>query len=129
MYTVYILACDSRRTYVGATVDLARRLRQHNGDLVGGARRTHGVRWRVACTIVGFRTWPEALKYEYALRRVGRREVKRWDLEGRRRAVEALRKKERWSSTSPLASEVPLRVTWTDDSLLRTAPLPDAVDD
>lgn len=125
-YHVYILeTCDEqdkkyRPTYVGATVDLDRRLRQHNCELAGGARRTtkhakgseHRHRWRIACTVTGFRTWPEALKFEYAIRRVGRQQVRRWNLEGRRRAMELLMQKERWSSTSPLASEVPLEVKW-----------------
>ena len=110
-------------TYVGATVGLERRLRQHNGEIAGGARRTTAYRsatnsqtaqkaWRVAATVTGFRTWSEALKFEYALRRVGRRHVRRWDLHGRRLALEHLMGMERWSSTSPPASEVPLEVCW-----------------
>ena len=113
MLTVYILACESRRTYVGATVDLAKRLRQHNGEITGGARRTHGTTWRVVCQVTGFRTWSEALKFEHAIRRVGRREVRRWDVEGRRRALEILLCKHRWSSTSPPASDVPLDIVWS----------------
>lgn len=37
------------RTYVGIAVDVARRARQHNGELPGGARSTRAGRpWRVA---------------------------------------------------------------------------------
>lgn len=40
-YTVYCLINASRRrTYVGSTNHLERRLRQHNGELVGGAKYT-----------------------------------------------------------------------------------------
>lgn len=37
---VYLLACADGTYYAGVTVDLERRLRQHNGELVGGARYT-----------------------------------------------------------------------------------------
>ena len=40
-YFVYMLiSCDQKRTYIGCTNDLRRRLRQHNGEIVGGARAT-----------------------------------------------------------------------------------------
>jgi hypothetical protein len=40
-YYVYILeSSDHAATYVGATVDLDHRLRQHNKELVGGAHAT-----------------------------------------------------------------------------------------
>ena len=38
----YIVANDRDRTYNGYTTNLRRRLRQHNGELVGGARATRG---------------------------------------------------------------------------------------
>ena len=108
---VYLLStARSRRTYVGATVDLSRRLRQHNGELCGGARRTSASGpWSVDCYVSGFRNWREALQFEHAWRRAGR-SVRRWDVPGRKRALELLMARERWSSTSPLASDVPLVV-------------------
>jgi putative endonuclease len=43
-----LLSADGKRTYVGVTVDLQRRLEQHNGGCPGGARATRvGRPWRI----------------------------------------------------------------------------------
>lgn len=39
-WVVYLLRCADRSLYAGVTADLTRRLRQHNGELAGGARYT-----------------------------------------------------------------------------------------
>ncbi len=41
---VYLLRCRDGSFYTGVARDLERRLRQHNGELVGGARYTRGRR-------------------------------------------------------------------------------------
>lgn len=56
---------DGRRTYVGATVDPARRLRQHNGEIVGGARATKGRVWTRRFLIGGFADERTALRFEW----------------------------------------------------------------
>ena len=64
---VYLLTNPiNRRTYLGSTTDHTRRLRQHNGDLVGGARYTHmhaPKQWRVHCVVSGL-TKQEAMSLE-----------------------------------------------------------------
>ena len=54
-------------TYIGATVDGDRRLRQHNGELVGGAKATHKRPngWYRVCYVRGFSTWNAALSFEW----------------------------------------------------------------
>lgn len=55
----YILSLvgDDRVTYIGYTINILRRLRQHNGELVGGARFTtrhgpsRGMVWRVVALV------------------------------------------------------------------------------
>lgn len=37
---VYMLRCSDDSLYTGVTTDIDRRLRQHNGELVGGAKYT-----------------------------------------------------------------------------------------
>ena len=37
---IYVLRCSDGSLYAGVTIELARRLRQHNGELAGGARYT-----------------------------------------------------------------------------------------
>ena len=78
-WCVYILATeDDRSTYVGATVDPARRLRQHNKEIKGGAKATSarvasGHKWRRLCRIVGFPDNHAALSFEWRLKSLARR--------------------------------------------------------
>ncbi len=41
---VYLLECADGTLYCGVTTDLERRVREHNGELPGGARYTSGRR-------------------------------------------------------------------------------------
>ena len=70
-YYVYLLKSTvSNRTYVGYTVDIKRRLRQHNGLIVGGAKRTrHGRPWKVVLWVSGFPFERTALQYEFCIQK------------------------------------------------------------
>lgn len=62
----YMLCSDDGcRTYVGATVDPDRRLRQHNGEISGGARATHGRHWSRRFLVAGFTDERDALRFEW----------------------------------------------------------------
>lgn len=66
MWSCYMLASlDRKKTYVGATVDPARRLRQHNGEISGGARATKGRMWRRVFLVNGFEDERAALRFEW----------------------------------------------------------------
>ncbi len=71
-WLVYVLvAANGRRTYVGITNDLERRLEQHNGRLPGGAKSTRAGRpWSVAITRGPFVTRGEALRLEYRIKQL-----------------------------------------------------------
>ena len=65
-----ILWC--RSTYVGATVNLERRLRQHNKEIKGGAIATtskvnQGYSWRHVCYVKGFPSWQTALLLSFIM--------------------------------------------------------------
>lgn len=74
---VYLLANATRsRTYVGATKDVARRIRQHNGEIKGGARSTRSGRpWSIVATIEArdakppaVTDWTAALRLEWRIK-------------------------------------------------------------
>jgi predicted GIY-YIG superfamily endonuclease len=66
---VYCLATveEPTLTYIGATIDKDRRLKQHNGILVGGARATsrRPGGWYRVCHVRGFPSFNTALSFEW----------------------------------------------------------------
>jgi len=77
-FFVYVLECSDGATYVGATMDLDRRLRQHNKEIQGGAHATgvkvgRGHTWRRACYVSGFPDWQSTLQFEWRLKQLARK--------------------------------------------------------
>lgn len=69
-----LVSHDSRRTYVGATKHMARRIRQHNGIIKGGAKYTRrGRPWTIAFQVSGFRSWREVLQFEWRFKHIRRK--------------------------------------------------------
>lgn len=71
LWTVYLLRNrKSGRTYIGSTTDVKRRLRQHNREIVGGARSTRlgAPDWQIDCFLTGFATRSEACRWERILK-------------------------------------------------------------
>ena len=98
-FFVYLLESSCKRaTYVGATVNLERRLRQHNKEISGGAHATgarvaRGQTWRRACHVTGFPTWQAALQFEWRFKQLTRREpssATQTPLERRKSALQKL---------------------------------------
>ena len=95
-FYVYLLISSSKSTYIGATIDLNRRLRQHNGELVGGAKATKikvkkGEIWERACHVSEFPSWQAALQFEWRWKRLCRKFSKKmYPLERRLNALKML---------------------------------------
>ena len=79
-FFVYLLeAQPSGATYVGATVNVDHRLRQHNGLLAGGAHATtmrvkKGEVWRRIMYVSGFPDWTAALQFEWRWKQLSRKQ-------------------------------------------------------
>ena len=92
-FFVYLLECSDKSTYVGATVDVDHRLRQHNKEIKGGAVATTskigcGHTWKRVLYVRGFPDWPSALQFEWAFKYYSRKFGKRmYPLERRMRGL------------------------------------------
>jgi structure-specific endonuclease subunit SLX1 len=77
-FFVYLLLSSDNATYVGATVDLDRRLRQHNKEIKGGAFATSskvlkGETWIRVAHVEGFPDWQSALQFEWRWKQLSRK--------------------------------------------------------
>ena len=77
MAYVYFIESSKGATYIGATVDLDKRIRQHNKEITGGAVATsnkviQGEIWSYYCYVENFPSYNEALKFEWRWKQLSR---------------------------------------------------------
>jgi len=72
---VYIVQCADTSLYTGYARDVQKRLLEHNGDAkIAGAKYTHGRRPVVLQYYEEFSTRSDALKREYEIKQLSRKE-------------------------------------------------------
>jgi len=124
---VYLLeASDRSATYVGATVNLKRRLRQHNKEIKGGAKATgkkvaRGVQWNRILYVEGFPDWQAALQFEWRFKQLGRTKPAKHVKNPLQRRLVSLRHLLALPSSTtralPFASwQSPPRIVWSQES-------------
>jgi predicted GIY-YIG superfamily endonuclease len=122
MSVVYCLVTpDQRFTYVGATKNLTRRLRQHNGEITGGAKYTKRSKsWRVLFYLEGFADssegWRETLSCEWHLKHVSRYRKGTSPVARRERNVTTLLKRQRWAHLKKIVPSQQMGISWSDES-------------
>ena len=76
-YCYMIYTNDFKHTYIGATTNPFRRLRQHNSELSGGAKATSiqskkGLTWQLGCYVSNIPEWRSTLQIEWRWKQLGR---------------------------------------------------------
>ena len=119
---VYLLESTKGATYVGATVDLERRLRQHNKELKGGAHTTSmkvakGESWSRVCYVEGFPDWQAALQFEWRWKQLSRKLPAMNPLKKRMMALKQLLDLERPTQKAKTYLEwtTPPMIQWSSD--------------
>jgi len=107
---VYLLVSTSGCTYIGATVNLTRRLRQHNKEISGGAKATgikvaKGELWIRAAHVSGFPDWQAALQFEWRWKQLSRMKKESHPLKRRLIALQQLISLDRPTSKAKLYSD------------------------
>tara|TARA_Y100001970_G_C14236933_1_gene862410 strand:- start:2970 stop:3347 length:378 start_codon:yes stop_codon:yes gene_type:complete len=76
-YFVYFIEATNGKTYIGATINLDKRIRQHNCEIKGGAHATSievkkGEKWNYVCYIENCPSWNAALQCEWRWKYISR---------------------------------------------------------
>ena len=93
---VYFIESSNGYTYIGATVNLDKRIRQHNKEISGGAVATtnmveKGEIWSYYCYVENFPSYNEALKFEWRWKQISRIiQKKKPFMKPREKRIEAL---------------------------------------
>lgn len=126
---------DKNRTYNGFTNDPKKRIRQHNGELVGGARYTKKFGnscWEIYALVRGFPDHINALQCEWKIKHPGnkrRRSKKFTGPEGRIRGLNKVLKLKKWTNSSTVDnSNINLKVWIVRPYSHLLTDLPDNID-
>lgn len=118
-YVLYSLRPDYTWTYIGMTNDLHHRLRQHNGEIVGGAKKTlKGRPWAHVCYISGLETKSIAQQLEWRLQHPGGKPGKKrgpktkQDISYQLKVLEKVLNLDKWTAKSPVQNELFLTIHW-----------------
>ena len=116
-YVCYVLISSTgRQTYVGCTNRVTHRLRQHNGELVGGAKYTQSNRpWHHAGIVSGFRTRTHALQFEWAWKHSHVRVKPGLPIHKRIHQLWHILQKDKCTSSAPLSNTTSLQIQWKHD--------------
>lgn len=122
---IFYIIANNNFTYAGVSPNPVRRLRQHNGEICGGAKYTtsKGSGWKHICLIHGFRNKIEAMQFEWAVKHIPPRNA--GGLRNRIKKLYLLFNKDKWTSKSPNANEIPLTIEWCIDANIKTSMVPD----
>jgi predicted GIY-YIG superfamily endonuclease len=96
-------------TYNGSTNDFTRRLRQHNGEISGGAKATKNKgHWEIYFLMTGFKTHNNALSCEWAIKHPTKKKIrpkKYCGIEGRIKGLNEILLLERWTTKCELNND------------------------
>ena len=81
----------------GRRKDLRRRIRQHNGEIKGGAKSTRGGNWTYLFHCEGFESWRQALSFEWHLKHVRKYRRGQDPVSRRWKCVHILLNQDRWN--------------------------------
>lgn len=123
----------SHLTYNGSTNNPVRRLRQHNEEITGGARYTHGRNggWEIYALLTGFVDHRNALSCEWRIKHTngkpGKRPTAHLGMAGRIRGLNEVLKLDKWTSKCEVANaDIPYTLYLAEDVIphIKPAELP-----
>ena len=115
---VFYLIENNGCTYAGVSPDPVRRLRQHNGEIKGGAKYTtsKGPGWSHICLVHGFQNKIQAMQFEWAVKHEPPRNL--GGPAARIKKMNNVIQKERWTSKSPPSCDIPLEIDYKNKNYL-----------
>lgn len=109
----YVLENGNGKTYNGSTNNVVRRLRQHNGDIKGGAKyTTRNGQWTAYFLMTGFVDHINCLQCEWKIKYPIGRSRKYRSVEGRIKGINDVIKLNRWTNNSIINNDDVTYTIW-----------------